>query len=57
MRPPRPTRVDAYAWMLAQMAPRLTTSGGALRFRARIRRRQDPVDLCREARGEVLLTC
>jgi hypothetical protein len=52
-----PLFADAYAWMLAQMVTRLTTSGeGALWFWARIRR-QDLVDLCRDARGEVLLTC
>lgn len=52
-----PRFADAYKWMQAQMATRLTTSGeGALWFWARIRRR-DLVDCCRAARGEVLLTC
>lgn len=52
-----PWFADAYGWMHAQMAARLTTSGeGALWFWARIRRR-DLVDSCRLSRGEVLLTC
>ena len=52
-----PLFADAYAWMLAQMATRLTTSGeGALWFWARIRR-QDLLESCRLSRGEVLLTC
>jgi hypothetical protein len=52
-----PWFADAYTWMHAQMAARLTTSGeGALWLWARIRRR-DLVDSCRLSRGEVLLTC
>lgn len=52
-----PSFADAYRWMLRQMAARLATDGaGALWFWARIRR-EDLVDCCRQARGEVLLTC
>jgi hypothetical protein len=52
-----PLYADAYAWMLQQMAMKLTTVGdGALWFWAKIRR-QDLVELCRQSAGEVLLTC
>lgn len=52
-----PSYADAYSWMLRQMAAKLATVGdGAIWFWARIRR-QDLVDLCRCANGEVLLTC
>lgn len=48
---------EAYEWMNRMMAERLPTSGDtALWFWARTRRR-DLVDLCRQNRGEVLLTC
>lgn len=52
-----PWHADAYAWMLRQMAAKLATVGdGAIWLWAQIRR-QDLVDLCRHANGEVLLTC
>jgi hypothetical protein len=52
-----PLYVDAYAWMLQQMARKLSTVGdGALWFWAKIRR-QDLVDCCRRSEGGVLLTC
>ncbi|WP_427007028.1 DUF3841 domain-containing protein [Pseudarthrobacter sp. H2] len=52
-----PSYADAYGWMLRQMGARLATVGdGAIWFWARIRR-QDLVDLCSRANGEVLLTC
>lgn len=52
-----PLLADAYGWMSRQMAKRLGTQGdGALWFWARTKR-QDLVERCRQARGEVLLTC
>jgi hypothetical protein len=48
---------DAYNWMLRQMAARLATTGkGAIWFWARTRRRH-LVDSCRQAEGQVFLTC
>lgn len=52
-----PLHVDAYGWLYRQMAARLPTTGdGAVWFWAQIRR-QDLVDLCRDSKGEALLTC
>ena len=48
---------DAYEWMYRQMSERLPTSGtGALWLWARTSRAH-LVSCCREARGQVLLTC
>lgn len=52
-----PLHADGYDWMFRQMAARLPTFGdGAIWLWARIRR-QELVELCRLAPGQVLLTC
>jgi Domain of unknown function (DUF3841) len=52
-----PEYADAYSWMLRQMAARLGTVGnGAIWLWARTQRRH-LVDSCRQAEGQVFLTC
>lgn len=52
-----PLLADAYEWMFRQMGAQLPTAGdGAIWLWAQIRR-QELVELCRLAPGEVLLTC
>ena len=52
-----PLHADGYDWMFRQMAARLPTFGdGAIWLWARIRR-QELVELCRLAPGQILLTC
>jgi hypothetical protein len=52
-----PLYAEAYDWMFRQMAARLASVGeGAIWFWAQTRR-QELVDSCRRAAGDVLLTC